>query len=60
MVSVDSRNLFPSARMRELLLRVVAGLGESSSIESCDTDVEDVLVDGLEGRVDKPVSTIGT
>ena len=44
-----------SARLRVLRLRV-----ESSSIESCDTDVEDVLVDELEGPVDKPGITTGT
>ena len=46
--------------LRVLLLRVVAVLGvESSQIESCETDVEDVLVE-LEGPVDKPGTTIGT
>ena len=49
------------ARLRVLRHRVVAGLGaESSSIESCDTDVKDVLVDELEGLVDKPGTTMGT
>ena len=43
-VSVESRNLSPSARLRVLLLRVVAGLGvESSVVESNGADVEDVL-----------------
>ena len=42
------------ARLHVLLLRVVAWFGvESSSTESCDTDVEDVLVDELEGPVDQ-------
>ena len=58
--SVNSSNHFgrscdwsPSARLRVLRLRVVAGLGvESSTIESCDTDVEKVLVVELEGPVD--------
>ena len=44
-----------SARLRSLLLRVVAGHGvESSTIKSCGTDVQDVLVDKLEGPVDNP------
>ena len=53
-VSLESRNWSPSAGLRLLLLRVVAEHGvESSRIESCDTDVEDVLVDELKGPVDK-------
>ena len=44
-----------------LLLHVFAGHGvESFRIESCGTDVEGVLVDELEGPVDKPGTTIRT
>ena len=40
---------------------VVAGLGvESSVIESCDTNVEDVLADELGGPFDNPGTTMGT
>ena len=61
LVSVASCNRSPRARLRVLRLLVVAGLGvESSVIESCDTDVEHVLVDELEGLVDIPGTTIGT
>ena len=59
-VSLETRHWSPSARLRFLLLRVVAGLGvEASRIESCGTDVVDVLADELEGRVDRPRTTIG-
>ena len=59
---MESFNSSPRARMRALRLRVVAGLGgvESFPIESCDTDVEGVLVDELEGPVDNPRTTMGT
>ena len=58
---MESGNRSPSARLRLLWLRVVAGLGvQSSSIESSDTDVEDALVDELEGPFDKPGTTINT
>ena len=33
---------------------------EPSVVESCDTDVEDVLVDDLGGPVDNPGTTMGT
>ena len=47
--------------LRVLRLRVVAPLGvELSVVVSCDTDVEDVLVDGLGGPVDNPGTTMGT
>ena len=61
-VFLNCRNWSPSARLRFLLRRVFAEHGvESSRIESCGTDVEDVLVDELESPVDKPGDkTIGT
>ena len=55
-----SRHWSLSARRRLLLLRVLAGRGaESSRIESCGPDVEDVLVDELEDLVNEPGTTIG-
>ena len=61
LVSFESRNRSPSARLRSLLLRVFAGhASESSRIESCGTDVADVLADDPEGPVDKPRTTIRT
>ena len=53
--------LRPLSSLRVLLLRVVAEHGvESSRIDSCGADVEDVLEDELGGPVDKPGTTIGT
>ena len=49
-----SRKGLPRARLRVLQLRVVAGGVESSRVESCDTDVEDVLVDEPESPFEKP------
>ena len=61
LVSLESRDGSPSVRLRSLLLRVLTEHGvESSRIESCDTDVEDVLEEELEGLVDKPGATIST
>ena len=58
---MESGNGSQSARLRLLWLCVVAGLGvQSSSIESSDTDVEDALVDELEGPFDKPGTTTST
>ena len=46
-VSVESRSWSPRARLRVLRPRVVAGRGvESSPVEFCDNDVDDVLVYG--------------
>ena len=60
-VSFGSGNWSSSAQRRLLLLRVFAGAGvESSRIESCDTDFQDVVVAELEDPVDKPGTTIGT
>ena len=59
-VSVESCNRSLRARLRVLRLRMVAVLRvESSAIESCDTDVEDVLVDELGCPVDNPGTTMG-
>ena len=42
-------------------LRGDAGLGvESSAVETCDIDVENVLVDELGGPVGNPGTTMGT
>ena len=42
-------------------LHAFAGHGvESTRIESCGADIEDVLVDELEGPIDNPGSTTGT
>ena len=61
LVSVETCNKSPRARLRELRLRVVTGPGaESSSIESCDTDVEDVPTDELEDPIDNPRTTLDT
>ena len=61
LVSFGSGKWSSSAQRRLLLLRVFAGAGaESSRIESCDTDVEDVLVVELEDPVDKPGTTRST
>ena len=50
-----------SARLRELLLRVNAGLGvESAVVDSCDNNVEGVPMDELGGPVDTPRTAIGT
>ena len=60
-VSVESCNWFSNARLRVLRLRVDAGLGvESSAIESCDADVEDVVVHEVDGSVDNPGTTRST
>ena len=59
-VSVESCSWSSRARLRVLRLRVVAGPGvESASSESCDTDVEDVLVDELGGPAGNPGTMIG-
>ena len=56
-----SCNMSPRVRLRVLRRRVVAGLGvESSVVESCGTDVEDVLVVELGGPFDNPGKTMGT
>ena len=60
-VSVESCNKSPRAQLRRLRLRVVAGLGvEPSVVESCGTDVENVLVVEVGGLVDNPGTTMGT
>ena len=54
-------NRSPCNPQRSLLLRVFTGhVVESFPTESCDADEEDVLVDELEGLVDKPGTMIGT
>ena len=61
LVSLESRKWSPSAPLRVLRRRKVAGLGvESYRIESRVNDVGDVLVVELEEPVDNPGTTIGT
>ena len=51
----------PTARLRSLLLRVVAGHGvESDVVNSCGADLLDVLVNELADLVDKPWATKAT
>ena len=57
----ELRNSSPNSPLRAPRRRIVAGLDvESSVVESCDTDVGDVLVVKLEEPVDKSGTTIGT
>ena len=53
--------MFHHVRLRALRLRVIAGIDlESSVVESCVMDAEDVPVVNLRGPVRNIESTIGT
>ena len=57
-VSVRSRVWLPSGDVLVLRPRVVAGLDEESSVETCGKDVGDVLAVELEEPVDNPGTKI--